>query len=440
MTITKMREDIDALKKEVDAKMVAIQGENRRPDGEERAWANKKLDIIHDLEDNIKFQERMDRTDERLNAPIVEPTRPDLGTHAIPREQQESKDRFMTFGEQLTAVVKAENRTGPIDPRLRIVETRATGLSEGVASDGGFLVQSDFAAGIIKNVWDEGAVARYVNAIAIGPGKNGMKFNGVDETSRVNGSRAGGTQMYWEAEAGTKTASKPKFRQIDLSLKKLIGLCYTTDELLDDANALEAEITDSFRKEMNFKLSDAFINGTGAGQPLGILNATSLITVAKEAGQSATTINYDNVTKMWSRQFADSWPNAVWFINQDCIPQLQKLAVPVGTGGTAVYQPPGGASMGPYSTLFGRPVVPIEQAQTLGTKGDIYLTDFGSGYKCIDKGGIKQDVSIHVRFIYDESVFRFVYRIDGQPVLAKAITPYKGSNTLGHFVCLATRA
>jgi len=153
-----------------------------------------------------------------------------------------------------------------------------------------------------------------------------------------------------------------------------------------------------------------------------------------------TTINYENVTKMWSRQFADSWPEAVWFINQDCIPQLQKLAVPVGTGGAPVYVPPGGASASPYSSLFGRPVVPIEQCQTLGTKGDIYLTNFARGYKAIDKGTMKQDLSIHVRFIYDESVFRFVYRVDGQPVLAKAITPYKGSNTLGHFVCLATRS
>ena len=400
-TITKMREEIDVLNKELNGKMVAIQGENRRPDAEERAWADKKLDVIQDLEDNIRFQERMDTTEARLNAPKSDPVKPDVSNHAISKVEQEKKDRFMTFGEQLTAVIQAGSPGGMVDPRLAV---RATGLGETVASDGGFLVQDDFATGIIKNVWDTGAVASRVNRIPIGPGKNGMIFNGIDETSRVNGSRAGGVQMYWLHEAGTKTASKPKFRQIDLSLKKLIGLCYATDELLEDAGALEAEISSAFRDEMNFKLSDAFINGTGAGQPLGILNAACLITVAKEAGQSATTINYENVTKMWSRMFADSWPNAVFFINQDCIPQLQKLAVPVGTGGTAVYQPPTGAAAEPYSTLFGRPVVPIEQCQTLGTKGDIYLADFGRGYKAIDKGGIKQDMSIHVRYIYDESV------------------------------------
>jgi hypothetical protein len=45
-----------------------------------------------------------------------------------------------------------------------------------------------------------------------------------------------------------------------------------------------------------------------------------------------------------------------------------------------------------------------------------------------------------VRFEYDESVFRFVTRLDGQPVRASALIPYKGSATLSNFVALAARA
>ena len=69
---------------------------------------------------------------------------------------------------------------------------------------------------------------------------------------------------------------------------------------------------------------------------------------------------------------------------------------------------------------------------------DIMLCDF-SQYKAIDKGGMKGDVSIHVQFTADESVFRFVYRFDGQPVLASKITPFKGTNTVSHFVKLDSR-
>jgi HK97 family phage major capsid protein len=75
----------------------------------------------------------------------------------------------------------------------------------------------------------------------------------------------------------------------------------------------------------------------------------------------------------------------------------------------------------------------------VGDTGDIMLCDF-SKYMAIDKGGIQSDVSIHVQFIYDESVFRFVYRFDGQPMLASAITPFSGGATLSHFVKLDERA
>ena len=87
-----------------------------------------------------------------------------------------------------------------------------------------------------------------------------------------------------------KTESKPKFRKIELSLKKLIGLCYATDELLEDAAALESVIRAGFSSEFGFLLDDAIINGTGAGQPLGILNSGCLVSVAAETGQKAATI------------------------------------------------------------------------------------------------------------------------------------------------------
>ena len=129
-------------------------------------------------------------------------------------------------------------------------------------------------------------------------------------------------------------------------------------------------------------------------------------------------------------------------INQNVFPQLATMGLAVGTGGSAAYMPPGGASASPYASLMGRPIIPLEQCETLGTAGDIMVGDFGKGYIFIDKGAMKQDLSIHVRYIFDESVFRFVYRCDGQPALAKAITPYKGGSnfTLGHFVKLAVRA
>jgi len=357
-------------------------------------------------------------------------------TPGIGPEEKKAPGAFKSFGEQMQAVYKAGCPDHAIDPRL---VTKATGLSEGVPSEGGFLVEPQYAAELIKRTYETGVLLGKCRHIPIDADKNGLKINAIAETSRATGSRWGGVQAYWAAEAGTKTASKPVFRQMELNLQKIIGLCYSTDELLADATALEDILMQAFPEEFGFLIDDGIIRGTGAGTLLGILNSPCLITVAAEAGQAAATIVSENIMNMWSRLWARSKGNAVWLINQDVTPQLWTMSVAVGTGGVAVYMPAGGLSGQPYATLFGRPVIEIEQCSTLGTVGDIILADLGE-YLVIEKGGIESASSIHVRFIYDETAFRFVYRIDGQPAWNAALTPYQGSNTTSPFVALATRS
>jgi hypothetical protein len=148
-----------------------------------------------------------------------------------------------------------------------------TGMNEGVGSEGGFLVQTDFQTSLLDDLYAGGDLLKLINPIPISANANGIAMNGVDETSRANGSRAGGIQAFWTAEAGLKGASQPKFRNIKMDLDKLTGLCYATDELLQDTSALEAWIKEAFNTEFTFKLEDAIINGTGSGMPLGILNS-----------------------------------------------------------------------------------------------------------------------------------------------------------------------
>jgi HK97 family phage major capsid protein len=312
------------------------------------------------------------------------------------------------------------------------------GLNEGVGSQGGFLVGTDQAGGILARVYAVGDILRRVRMTGISANSNGMTFNAEDETSRVDGSRRGGIQAYWMAEAGDKTSSKPKFRQIELKLKKEAGLVYATDELLADASALESYIMAALPEELNFVAEDSLVNGTGVGMPLGILASGCLVSVAKEVGQAADTVVAKNVMKMWSRMWGRSRRNAVWMINQDVEPQLYGLEIPTGTGGQVVYMPPGGLSGSPYATLFGREVIATEYCSTVGTVGDIILADW-SQYQAIEKGGIQSASSIHVQFLTDQTVYRFIMRLDGEPSWASALTPFKGTNTLSPFVALASR-
>lgn len=348
-----------------------------------------------------------------------------------PSPSTNDEKRFASFGEQLLAAYRAAAPGGKVDERL--TTRAASGLNETTPSDGGFLVQQDFVTELLKRTYETGILASKVKKIPISTNANGLKINAVDEESRANGSRWGGVQTYWEGEAEALTASKPKFRQMELSLKKLTGLCYATDELLQDAAALEAVIRQAFAEEFGFKIDDSILSGSGTGEPLGILNSGAVIKVDKEKDQTDI-IKVENLIKMWNRLWSRSRANAVWYINQELEPYLYTLKI----GDKPVYIPAGGLSEKPYGTLFGRPVVPLEQCSAAGDVGDIILADVGQ-YLLIDKGGVKAASSIHVRFLYDENVFRFIYRVDGKPIWNKPLTPYKGSASVSPFVALAKR-
>jgi HK97 family phage major capsid protein len=226
-----------------------------------------------------------------------------------------------------------------------------------------------------------------------------------------------------------------------MKLSKVTAAYYATDEVLADAPFMASKVNELVSKELAFKVDDSLINGLGAGQPLGFLNAPALISVTKETGQSAKTISFENVIKMFARHWSGSSATTTrWVVNREAFPQLMTKGIKVGTAGFPVFLPGNSAIGGPAFTLLGIPVIFAEQALALGTKGDIYLADFNQ-YRMIAKGGIQAASSMHVQFLYDEMVYRFILRTNGQPLWKTALTPYKGtSSTLSPFVALADRA
>ncbi|MFO0966839.1 MAG: phage major capsid protein [Gemmataceae bacterium] len=342
---------------------------------------------------------------------------------------------FKSLGEFALAVRHACQPGNRPDDRL--AQKAAAGMGEAFGSDGGFLVPPEFAAKLLERVYADTSLLGMTDSYTIAG--NSISFPRNAETSRANGSRWGGVRAYWREEGDQATASKPTFGRIQLNLHKLFVLIHASDELLADVQglALEQYLLRVASEEINFVVGDSIINGSGAGQPRGIMGSNCLITVSKESGQAAATIQSENIVNMWSRLWAPCRQNAVWLINQDVEPQLHSMTVGSGSATTLAYLPPGGLSTKPYATLLGRPVLPVEWCATLGTTGDILLVDL-QHYVTINRG-IESQMSIHLRFDYDESTFRFIFRVDGQPWWAAALTPYKGSNTQSCFVALQTR-
>ena len=253
----------------------------------------------------------------------------------------------------------------------------------------------------------------------------------------VAGSRWGGLLSYYIGEADAITPTKPKFRQIELTLKKLAVLTYVTDELVTDVPALNDFLRTTVEGEYAFRIQDALIRGTGTGAPLGIINSGALISVAAEAGQGDTIV-WENITKMWSRFLMTDKNSSCWLINKDVLPQLMSMNIGIGTAGTALWIPGNSAASEPYQSLFGLPVIQCESCSSLSNLGDIILCDL-SQVVCIERGSMREDFSIHVAFSTDQGCFRWIYRYDLQPELAAPITAAQGSNTLSPFVSLAAR-
>jgi HK97 family phage major capsid protein len=363
----------------------------------------------------------------------------------IPGEIRGTVDRaaerlFANLGEELHAIVRAGSPGGAIDPRLLRLNAAATGAGTTVGTDGGFLVQKDFTADLMKEAFGSGQLAALCSKTEISGNADGLEVAYVDETSRATGSRWGGVQVYRVDEGGTATQKKPKIGKWECRLEDLMGIAYVTERLMQDASAMASVFTEAFTDELGFVVDDEIYRGTGVGQCMGLLNAACTVSVAKESGQAADTIVAANLTKMWARILPRAKRRGVWFINTECTPQLDALSVAVGTGGELVYMPAGGLSDSPFGRLKGRPVIEIEQAAALGDTGDILFADLNY-YKLITKGGIQEAESIHVQFLYNERVLRWVTRVNGTPKLKSAITPYKGASgaTLSPFVKLDAR-
>jgi HK97 family phage major capsid protein len=350
-----------------------------------------------------------------------------------PAQVKSKPEGFKSLGEQLIAVKNAALNYG-YDRRLD--STKAIlGGNESIPSEGGFLVQTAESNVLDRKMWESQVFAGLATPAAIPAGANSANYYGISENSRANGSRFGGITGYRVAEGATITASGPQnFYQYTLRPKKYAAVAYLTDEVLNDAQALETELSNGVPQELAFMVDDDMLNGLGVAGAHGVLNHASLVTVTKENGQAADTIVYQNLLKMWVRRYPRG--RYTWFINQQCEPQLDQLYMAVGTAGI----PANFVTLDAQGVtrIKGAPVV-VTEFSGLGDLGDILLADW-SQYKLATIGGVSAASSMHVQFLTDQMCYRFTRRVDGLPTWQSALTPYKGTaNTMSPFITLEAR-
>lgn len=350
------------------------------------------------------------------------------GARVNDRLEDDQKRGFKSYGDFATAIVRAATGKGT-DERL----TRAATVFANEASgpDGGYAIPPEFATQISSIAFAEESLLARCDALPVSG--NSMTFP-KDETTPWGST---GITAAWEGEGNQSTPQKPALGESQLKLRKLKVLVAASEEMLADAAAMAAHITRKCGEAVDWKVNDAIVNGTGAGMPLGIMAAASTVSQAKETSQTAVTINATNIGKMYGRVIKGAGANLAWLVHPDAVNQIMQLTI----GNQPIWTPPSeGFKSAPNGFLLGRPVIETDACQTLGTVGDIILGNF-SGYRAITKaGGAEFATSMHLWFDQDLMAFRLIFRMDGAPALAAAVSAKNGSSTRSHFATLATRS
>lgn len=354
----------------------------------------------------------------------------------------------------LVTVMKAY-MTGTMDDRLvPLYEPNVAARKEGgtvrktVGSDeargisdpyGGFLVPTTFTPDLLKIDPEADPIGGRTRKVPMAtPTVKMPARTDKNHTTSVSG----GLTVTRRPETVAGTSSQMQLEQVVLDAHTLFGLSYATEELLRDSPiSFAALLAAGFSDQFVYHLIKERLYGTGVGEFLGILtalDASSLgptVSVAKESGQAAATITFENVTKMRSRCWG--YQNAVWLANHDCYPQLAALKLDIGTAGTAMYTP--SLREDRPDMLNGRPIFYTEYCKTIGTQGDLILANWNEYLEGTYQPMMNEE-SVHVRFVNHERTFKFWMRNAGQPWWRTALTPAYSTNKLSPFVVLDTRS
>lgn len=422
---------------QIRARLLEIQTELEGIVAVENQYSDEQVELVNTL--NAEFEtltkqletvEKMEAMKAKATASAGRKTAPAQPATRVEVGPSRATDRFGGFnstGDFLMAVKKAGS-TGEVDNRFKNTAYEKNG------EDGGFLIPEEMSQEILKKLESKESLMSSTTQLQVSG--NALTLN-VDESQPWNQ----GVQAYWLAEGAQLTESKAAFKQASWRLHKVGAMVKATDELLDDATALESYIKVSAPAAIMHKINSAILSGNGSGKPMGIINSPFTVTVDKESMQSPDTIEARNVINMYSRMIPSARAKAAWFINAGCEPQLLTMK---DDNDNFMYISPGGLgsqlSASPYGTLLGRPVYPMLSGMpALGDLGDILFADLSYYYMIVKAGGIKSASSIHLNFDREITAFRFTMRVDGKCPFQSPVTTEFGDYDMSAFVQLEAR-
>jgi len=309
--------------------------------------------------------------------------------------------------------------------------SQKTALTGQAGAQGGYLVPEEFLPRLL-GVAAERAVAR-PRATVIPMGAGVLHVPALDVTAApAAGDTAafGGLVARWSEEGATINQTEPVFRQVELVARELSGYAKVSNSLVEDSGAgLEALLVSLFGGAIAWHEDMAFLRGDGVGKPLGAVGPStgSAIGVSRK---TASRFVLDDAAKMLARMLPGWSPaRTCWLLH----PTVWSELLLMSDATSLVFVPDARSSV--PATFFGLPVITTEKLQPLGTARDVCLVNW-EHYLIGDRRQVEIAYSEHFAFTTNQSAWRFVARVDGQPWLRSPVTLADGSSTLSPFVYL----
>lgn len=306
MTINELREKRNNAWNAAKAFLDSHRTEKGTLTAEDDATYTRMEQDIADLGKEIARLERQEALDAELSKPINKPLT--------------SKPAAMTQPEVKTGRASDEYRKGMLTALRTNFKQISNALQEGVDADGGYLVPEEYDSRLIDVLTEENIMRKLAHKITTS-GEHKINIAATKPAAA------------WIEEGGALSFGDATFDQILLDAHKLHVAIKVTEELLyDNAFGLENYIIDQFGKALANAEEDAFLNGTGVGQPLGLFAETG----GGTAAISTAALTADDVIKLVYALKRPYRKSAKFIMNDQTIAAIRQLK---DNNGAYMWQP-----------------------------------------------------------------------------------------------------
>ena len=299
-------------------------------------------------------------------------------------------------------------------------------LSESVDTAGGYLVPEEFKAIMIMYDMEQTAVwGRATVWPMVGEKIAFPKLLQDPDVESSTFDHFAGVSFGWTDEGENKPEVQPNFGLLEMIVHELSGYTEITNILLDDSviNLLNY-LTRIFREAWYWYTDKSFLRGTGAKQPLGILNDSSALVVPRI---TTGTVTLDDLLNMDARLPAIFDDGAVWFYTKQIRNALRGMKT--STGEYVLLEFYTDIANGPQTSILGHPAVLCDgKLPGMGSFGDIVLGDWKNYYIGFREDFV-MDSSRHFQFRKNRTALRCAGRVDGQAAIPQAFVLLDDSNS-----------